>query len=168
MSVLSARTEVCAPRRSFLAVSSENQRSTRFSHEELVGREVQDEPRVCEQPALDHRGLVSGGVIEHEVDLELGRDLSVEGLQELLELDRAMPAVQLTDDLAGREIKRRVETARAMPLVVVGRALGNARAHRQDRLCAVQRLDLGLLDYPNAVDNRVAGRVWGRGSSGGW
>ena len=39
---------------------------------------------------------------------------------------------------------------------------------RKDRLGAVERLDLGLLGYPNAIDNRVAGRVWGRGSSGGW
>jgi phosphonate transport system substrate-binding protein len=37
MSALSARVERCAPRRSFLVVSSANQRSTRFSHEAEVG-----------------------------------------------------------------------------------------------------------------------------------
>jgi hypothetical protein len=37
MSVLSWRTEVWVPRRSFLVVSSENQRSTRLSQDELVG-----------------------------------------------------------------------------------------------------------------------------------
>src|SRR3954447_21195422 len=37
MSELRARTERCAPRRSFLVVSSANQRSTRFSHELDVG-----------------------------------------------------------------------------------------------------------------------------------
>lgn len=37
MSALSWRTEVWVPRRSFLVVSSANQRSTRLSQEELVG-----------------------------------------------------------------------------------------------------------------------------------
>jgi hypothetical protein len=35
--VLSSQTERCAPRRSSLLVSSANQRSTRFGHDELVG-----------------------------------------------------------------------------------------------------------------------------------
>ena len=37
MSVASWRTERCVPRRIFFMVSSPNQRSTRFSHDELVG-----------------------------------------------------------------------------------------------------------------------------------
>src|SRR5213596_846670 len=37
MSALSWRTERCVPRRSFLVVSSANQRSTRFNHELDVG-----------------------------------------------------------------------------------------------------------------------------------
>src|SRR3954462_95620 len=37
MSALRSRTERCAPRRSFLVVSSAYQRSTRLSHELLVG-----------------------------------------------------------------------------------------------------------------------------------
>jgi hypothetical protein len=44
-----------------------------------------------------------------------------------------------------------------MPLVVVGAALGQARQHRQDRLGAVQRLDLGLLVH--AQHHRPLGRV---------
>ena len=35
------------------------------------------------------------------MDGELGRDLAIERGQELLELDRAMAAVQAADDLAG-------------------------------------------------------------------
>jgi hypothetical protein len=42
MSALRSRIERCAPRRSFLVVSSANQRSTRFSQELWVG--VQIEP----------------------------------------------------------------------------------------------------------------------------
>ena len=40
----------------------------------------------------------------------VGRHLAVEGLQELLELDRAVAGVQSADHLAAGEIKRGVET----------------------------------------------------------
>jgi hypothetical protein len=51
---------------------------------------VQDKARMGEQPALDQRGLVRGGVVDHQVDRQAGGDLAVEGLQEALELDRAV------------------------------------------------------------------------------
>ena len=60
--------------------------------------------------------------------VELGGDLSVEGLQELLELDRAVAGVQGADHLAGGEIERRVQARGAGALVVVGRALRGRRA----------------------------------------
>ena len=91
------------------------------------------------------------------MDVELGRDLAVERLQELLELDRAMAAVQRADHLAGGEVQRGVEARGAGALVVVGRALGHAREHRQDRRGAIQRLDLGLL--VDAEHDRALGRV---------
>jgi hypothetical protein len=54
---------------------------------------VHDEPWVGRQPALDRGRLVRGAVVEHEVNVELGRHLAVEGLQELPKLDRAVAAV---------------------------------------------------------------------------
>jgi hypothetical protein len=120
------------------------------------------------EPASDLGCLVRRAVVEHKMHVEVLRDLLIDRLQELVKLDRAMAVVQLADYLAGREVKRRVQARGAVALVVVGRALRGARQHRQDRLSAIQRLDLALLDYPNAVGNRVAGRVWGWGSSGGW
>ena len=144
MSVLSARTEVCAAAPELLG----GQLAEPALDEVQPGGgrgEVQDEPGVREQPALDRRGLVRRGVVEHQVHVEVGRDLAVDGLQELLELDRAVAGVQRADDLAGREVERGVEAGRAVTLVVVGRALGDPRAHRQDRRGPVQRLDLGLL-----------------------
>src|SRR4051794_32655069 len=71
--------------------------------------EVQREARVREQPALDRRRLVRGAVVEHEVNVELGGNFGVDALQELLKLDRAMAAVQRSDDLAGAQVKGRVE-----------------------------------------------------------
>jgi hypothetical protein len=88
MSLLSAGTDRCAERLSFLVVSSENQRSTRFSHEELVG--VKCKTGVRQQPAFDRGCLVSRAVVKHDVHVQIGGDLTVQGLQKLLELDRAM------------------------------------------------------------------------------
>ena len=55
---------------------------------------MQEEAGVRGQPALDGRRLVGGAVVEHDVDGQLGRDLAVDRLQELLELDRAVTAMQ--------------------------------------------------------------------------
>src|SRR5437867_645830 len=52
--------------------------------------EVEDEARMREQPFPDRRGVVCRGGVEHEVELELGRDFELEPLQEPLELDRAV------------------------------------------------------------------------------
>ena len=57
MSVLSWRTEVWVPRRNFLVVSSANQRSTRLSHDELVGVKCKTNRGVAQQPSFDRRSL---------------------------------------------------------------------------------------------------------------
>ena len=69
---------VWVPRRSFLVVSSANQRSTRFSHDELVGVKCRTNRGWACQPALDRRGLVGGGVVEDEVHVEVGGDFGVD------------------------------------------------------------------------------------------
>lgn len=60
---------------------------------------------MSQQPGLDGRGLVSGVVVEHQVDVEAGRDFPVELDEELLELLRAVAPVQGTDDLAGGDLE---------------------------------------------------------------
>jgi hypothetical protein len=100
---------------------------------------------------------VRRAVIEDDVDVEIGRDLAIESLQERLELDRPVPAVQRPDHLAGAEVQGGVEARGAVALVVMRRALGQPRPHRQDRRRAVQRLDLGLLVH--AQHDGALGRV---------
>jgi len=80
---------------------------------------------------------VGGGVVEDEVDVEVGRDLAVDRLEELLELDRAVAGVQRPDHLTGGDVQCRVEARGALALVVVGRALRCAGEHRQDRRAAI-------------------------------
>ena len=49
------------------------------------------------------------------------------------------------EDLARRDVQRGEEIERAMPEVVVGPPFGLPDIHRQDRLRALERLDLGFL-----------------------
>ena len=86
MSALSWRTEVWVPRRSFLVVSSANQRSTRLSQEALVGVKCRTNRGCAGQPTLYRRGLVGGGVVQDEVHVEVGGHLGVDLLQERQEL----------------------------------------------------------------------------------
>lgn len=49
---------------------------------------------MCQQPGLDGRGLVSGVVVQDQVDLEAGRDFLVELDEELFELLGPVAPVQ--------------------------------------------------------------------------
>ena len=68
-----------------------------------------------------------------------------------------MTVIAAVGDRAGRDLQRREQRGGAVALVVVGGLLGQAGPDRQDRLGAVQRLDLGLLI--DAQHDRVARRV---------
>jgi hypothetical protein len=157
MSLLRVGTEVSAERLSFLLVSSANHRSMRCSQLLAVGVKCSLKRGWASSQRLILRGLVGRGVVEDQVDIELGGDLLVECLQELLELDRAVAGVEFADHLARDDVLRRVQAGGPVPLVVVGRALWRAGKHRQDRPGAIQRLDLGLL--VDRQDHRPLGRV---------
>ena len=60
-------------------------------------------------------------------------------------------------DLPAADLERGEQAGRAVALVVMGVALGLARAQRQHRLGAVEGLDLGLL--VDAEHDRPVGRV---------
>ena len=155
MSVLSWRPS-CAPRRSFLVVSSANQRSTRLSHDELVGVKC----RTNRGWAASHR-LIAGVLWVEALSStrctsrSAGTSASI--LQELAELDRAVAGVQRPDHLAGRDVERGVQARGAVADVVVAGPRGGAGQHREHRLGAVEGLDLGLLVH--AQHQRPFGRV---------
>lgn len=73
------------------------------------------------------------------------------------ELLVAMPGLALGDHLAGGDIQRSKQGGGAVADVVMGDVLHVAQAHRQQRLGAVQCLDLRLL--VNAEHHRLVGRV---------
>jgi hypothetical protein len=73
------------------------------------------------------------------------RGAAVDELQEGEELSVGVTRRAATDDLAGERAEGGIERGRAMAGVVVGAALGSARAQGQDGTRTVDRLDLRLL-----------------------
>lgn len=120
------------------------------------GCEVHVEPRVSEQPQANRGRFVRAVIIENQVDLVRDRHAGVDLIQELSELERAMPPMALADDLPGLNDQRGEERRGAVADVIVRAAFRRVGAQRQDRLAAIQSLDLRLL--VNAQDQRV---VWG-------
>lgn len=56
-----------------------------------------------------------------------------------------MPTMQAANDSTGLHFQRGKQASRAVPLRVMGAPLGLSGAHGQQRLRAVQRLDLRFL-----------------------
>src|SRR2546427_8068475 len=101
--------------------------------------------RPLAEPAADERRLVGGVVVEDEMDVEVPRDRVIDGAEKLAELYGAMAAMTPADDRARLDVQCREERCRAMARVVVSAAFHLARAHWQQRLRAIQGLDLRLL-----------------------
>lgn len=97
------------------------------------------------EPVADEWGFVGGGIVEDEVNVEILGNLVVDRRQELAELLRAMPAVELRQYRSRLEVKRGEEIGRPAAFVVVGSSLRGSRAHRQEGLRAIQGLNLGLI-----------------------
>ena len=94
---------------------------------------------------MDRRRLVRRQVIQHDVDLPLGLDAAVDVAEERDEVLGPMLRRAPRDHLARGHVQRGEEIERAMPQVVVGPSFGVSDVHRQDRLRALERLDLGFL-----------------------
>ena len=132
---------------------------------------------------ISHRGcLVRAVVVHDQMYLKRLGHVSVDRAQELQELFGAVATVKFADDLAGGHVQRSKQRGGPMSHVVMGTSLRYPRSQRQDRLCAIQRLDLALLvnaqhqglgrrvqvkpdDIAHLVDKqRVRGELEGLGS----
>ena len=120
-------------------------------------REVEMVTRVAGEPRFDRRGFVSCVVVEHQVDVEIGRRGLLDRGQELAEFDRPMTLVAAADDSAGGDVQGGEQRSRAVALVVVAASLDLTRPHRQQRLGAVERLDLRL--FIDAQHQGAVGRI---------
>ena len=79
-------------------------------------------------------------VVHDDVDLKVGRLVSLDVIQELAELRAAVAPVALSDDLACGDVKRGEGRGRAIALVVMGTPLDLAGPQRLQRLGAIQGL----------------------------
>ena len=68
-----------------------------------------------------------------------------------------MTGIAAPDDLAGGGVESSEQAEGSVKRIVVGAPLDLARAHRQKRLCSVQRLDVLALPV-DPDDHRVLGR----------
>ena len=113
--------------------------------------EVNMPMRVARQPGLDLRRLVRGVVVHHEVYVRSLGHLGVDSLEEVEELGCPVAFVTFSDHRAGGDVERCEQGRRAIADVDVGPPLRHARRHRQDRLLAIQRLDLGFFVHTSTT-----------------
>src|SRR4030088_2532410 len=83
------------------------------------GREVHVEARALGQPCADGGCFVRAVVVQNHVDVQRGRDIVIDGVEELAKLAAAMPAVTLADDRAGLYVQRGKQRSRAMAFVIM-------------------------------------------------
>jgi len=75
---------------------------------------------MCFEPCDDAGALVGAVVVADQVDLEVVGDVGVDLDQELLELDRPVPAVDAGDDGAIGGVERREQAGRTVADIVMG------------------------------------------------
>ena len=118
---------------------------------------MQRDPRVLRQPVVDVVVLVGVVVVEHDVQSPPRVGLGDE-LEEIEELGLAVAVIAAVSHRASRDLKRGEQAGGAVALVVMGGLLGQTGPDREDRLGAVQRLDLGLLSTHRTIALRGGSR----------
>src|SRR6516165_3569522 len=113
------------PRLICLSVSSANQRSTWLSQEALVGVKL-----VAGEPGFDGRRFMGGVIVEHQMDVEIGRHGLLDLGQEFAEFDRPVALVAAADDPTGGDVQGGEQRGRAVALVVMAAPLDLPRPHR--------------------------------------
>lgn len=107
--------------------------------------EVQVPAWALHQPVVDQLSLVSGGVVEHEMDVEVPRHARLDLIEVGAELNRTMPTRTTEDHGPRPNVEGGEQVGRTLAAIVVIPAFWLAGLHRQHRGRAGQRLDLGLL-----------------------
>src|SRR5262245_53629534 len=108
------------------------------------------------QPRFNLCGFVGGVVIHDDMDIETFWNARVDLLEKIQKLGGPMTLVAFADHEPRRDIEGSEQRGGSVADIVVGPALRNAGHHWQDRLLAIQRLDLALLIH--AEDKRPGGR----------
>ena len=91
------------------------------------------------------------------MNVEIGRHGLLDLREEVAEFDRTVTLVAAADDPAGGNVQGGEQGGRAVPRVIMAAPLGLPRSHRQQRLGAIERLDLRLLI--DAQHQGMVGRI---------
>src|ERR1022692_4664260 len=102
--------------------------------------------RTSSEPAFDLGCFVCCVVVHHQVNRAAWRlrNILVDQFQELDELLMPVLLMAFADHLSGRDIQRREQRSRSMSNVIMRMPLDLSAIHRQQRLAAVQGLNLAL------------------------
>ena len=119
--------------------------------------EVDVESGALGEPVPDQWRFVGAVVVHDDVHVEFARDLRLDEIEKFAELRRAMPLMKLSDHFTGLRIQRRKQGRRSMALVVVCPPFDLPGLQRQQRLRAIERLNLRLLIH--AEDRGMRGRI---------
>src|SRR5258708_38049276 len=103
---------------------------------------MQVEARMHLEPALYCRGLVSGTVVDDQMQVEIGGGLLIDLLEKVEKLSMPMTRHASSDDLAVQHVQRCEQGRGAVALVVVAHGAGAALLHGQAGLGAIESLDL--------------------------
>jgi len=109
------------------------------------GDEVQLEARMPIHPVLHPRMFMGPIVVHNEMQIEMGRGLGVNLLEEPDELLMSMPRQTIADDVPIKQVQRRKQGRRAVASIIMRHRAGTALLHRQAGLRAIQGLDLAFL-----------------------
>ena len=108
------------------------------------GREVHLIAGVIGEPLFDVRVLVGSVVVKDQVHGQARIGFRIHLVQEADELLVPVPGLAVANNLAHCNVQSGEKCGGAVPLVVVSLAFRNTWAERQNRLRAVQRLNLAL------------------------
>ena len=92
------------------------------------------------EPVADRLRLVGRIVVHDDVELEIGRNVGLDVIQELPELSAAVAPVALSDDRPGGDVEGGEQRGRAIALVVMSASLDLAGPQRQQGLGAIEGL----------------------------
>ena len=109
------------------------------------GDKVQVEPRMPAEPGFHPRVRVGPVIVHDQMQIELGRRLGVDCLEEPDEFLVPMPRHAVADDFPIEHAQGRKQGGRAVAFVVVRHRSTAAFLQRKARLGAIEGLDLALL-----------------------
>ena len=106
---------------------------------------MEGEARMTIEPFADFRVLVGRKVVEDDVDSLVGRDLSLDLVEEADELLMPMLLHAAPDDFAFEHVEGGEQRGGAVAFVIMGHGGDTPLLQGQARLGAVERLDLAIL-----------------------